>query len=136
MLEKDVLLAKIYNIKNCLDSIDKVTKGDVESVNDMFVEDVVVLNLQRACQACIDMAKVVISLKSLGLPNSYKMSFSLLSKNNLISNESSVNMQNMVGFRNIAVHDYQDIDKDILKSVLTKNLKDFAQFYTELMSNI
>lgn len=36
----------------------------------------------------------------------------------------------MTGFRNIAIHDYQSLNIDILKSILTKNLKDLEDFYT------
>lgn len=42
-------------------------------------------------------------------------------------------MQSMVGFRNIAIHDYQSIDVDILKSILTKNLKDIEEFYATVI---
>jgi len=41
----------------------------------------------------------------------------------------------MVGFRNIAIHDYQTLDVDILKSILSKHLKDLEQFYTTLLTH-
>lgn len=34
----------------------------------------------------------------------------------------------MVGFRNIAVHDYQALALDILKAILEKHIDDFKQF--------
>jgi uncharacterized protein YutE (UPF0331/DUF86 family) len=39
----------------------------------------------------------------------------------------------MVGFRNIAVHDYQAVDFEILKVVVSKHLKDFEDFYIEIL---
>ena len=45
-------------------------------------------------------------------------------------------MISMVGFRNIAVHEYQEINTDILKSILVNNLKDFEEFYSLVFSNI
>ncbi len=42
-------------------------------------------------------------------------------------------MESMVGFRNVAIHDYQTINKDILKSILVKNLKDLEDFYTRIL---
>jgi uncharacterized protein YutE (UPF0331/DUF86 family) len=44
-------------------------------------------------------------------------------------------MQSMVGFRNIAIHEYQALDADILKAILIKNLQDFEQFYTTILNH-
>lgn len=55
--------------------------------------------------------------------------FFSLYKNSFISEELSKNLIRMVGFRNIAVHEYQRLDLDILKSVVKNNLKDFEEFY-------
>lgn len=95
-------------------------------------EDIFVLNLQRAIQASLDMAHAVISQNDYALPNSYKMSFEVLHGNGWIDHDTCVRLQKMVGFRNIAVHDYQEIDSGILKSILTKHLVDFERFYKQI----
>ncbi len=41
----------------------------------------------------------------------------------------------MVGFRNIAIHDYQSIDPEILKSILKTNLPDLEDFYTNVLKH-
>ena len=41
----------------------------------------------------------------------------------------------MVGFRNIAVHEYQALDLEVLKSILKNNLKDVEDFYAALISH-
>lgn len=133
MLEKDVILSKINIVQNCLKTIDSATKGNPASVSDFMIENVVVLNLQRACQACIDMAQVVIAKQELGLPNSYKMSFHILAKAGILQENTAFKMGKMAGFRNIAVHDYQEISIDILKSILTNNLTDFKEFYDQII---
>ncbi len=51
MLEKDAIFAKIAIIKNCLKTIKKATHGDSRRLDDVFCQDVFVLNLQRAAQA-------------------------------------------------------------------------------------
>ena len=45
-------------------------------------------------------------------------------KNNIISKELSKNLQGMVGFRNIAVHDYQAMSLDILQKIIENHLED------------
>jgi uncharacterized protein YutE (UPF0331/DUF86 family) len=41
-------------------------------------------------------------------------------------------MKRMVGFRNIAVHCYQDLERPILESILGKHLDDFLALVTEV----
>ncbi|NIR52242.1 DUF86 domain-containing protein [candidate division KSB1 bacterium] len=136
MLEKDVVLSKISIIKHCLDRIKKVTNLAPDSLENFDKQDIFVLNLQRAIQACIDIANLIISKHDYRLPNSYKMSFYILFENKWINSETCKRMQKMVGFRNIAIYDYQEVDTEILKSILTKNLSDFEKFYKQIHKKI
>lgn len=136
MIEKDVVLSKISIIKNCLNRIKKTTDLKPESLDDLDVQDIFVLNLQRAIQSAIDIANLIISATKYRLPNSYKMAFTILDENDWIDAETARLMQKMVGFRNIAIHDYQVIDINILKSILTKNLSDFEKFYRQILKKI
>lgn len=134
--EKDTVLSKISIIKNCLNSIKKVTKLDSTKLDEIFIQDVYVLNLQRAIQACIDIANIIVAKKGFKLPAAYKDSFIILRQNNILDKDLTDKMISMVGFRNIAVHEYQEINTDILKSILVNNLKDFEEFYSLVFSNI
>ena len=53
--------------------------------------------------------------KHLGIPQSSRESFELLSSHQFISEELAQNLKAMVGFRNIAVHNYQTINLKILE---------------------
>ncbi|MEY3369648.1 MAG: hypothetical protein RLZZ361_318 [Cyanobacteriota bacterium] len=129
-IDRDLILAKINNIQNCLNSIKTYTRNfDINSLDEIMVQDLVVLNLERAIQACIDIALHILSREALGVPLSMGDAFFSLYKNSFISEELSKNLIKMVGFRNIAVHEYQRLDLDILKSVVKNNLKDFEEFY-------
>lgn len=70
------------------------------------------------------------------LPAAYKDSFLILRQNDILDKDLTDKMISMVGFRNIAVHEYQEINTDILKSILVNNLKDFEEFYSLIFSNI
>lgn len=130
MLEKDVIFSKISIIKNCLKTIEKATALDPEKLDDIIIQDVFVLNLQRAIQAAIDMATIVISEKGLKLPATYKDCFQILKDNDLIDADLAKKMVQMTGFRNIAVHDYQKIDLNVLKAILTRRLQDLEEYYS------
>lgn len=55
MLDRDVVLAKVATIQRCLLRINQVTGLDPERLDNQDVEDIFVLNLQRAVQTAIDL---------------------------------------------------------------------------------
>ena len=130
MLEKDALLSKISIIKRCLATIQKVTGLNLDKLDDVFVQDVFILNLQRSIQASIDMANILIAVNGWKLPASYKEAFTVLCEQRVIPDELAKVMMKMCGFRNIAVHDYQQITPEILKSILGNHLKDLELYYS------
>jgi uncharacterized protein YutE (UPF0331/DUF86 family) len=133
MIDRDVLIEKTNSIQNCLKRIHDTIKKDVNRVDNLDIQDIVVLNLQRAVQLTIDMASYIVSSKRLGTPKSLKDLFIILEQNKIIEPKISNKMQKMVGFRNIAVHDYQALDPAILKSIISLHLKDFEDFYDAII---
>lgn len=127
MSELDVVLSKINIIKNCLMAIEKAT---LRETDEEFRISLYEINLQRAIQACIDLANIVLSRDGLGLPNSYRQSFEILNKHRVIPSELTGKMISMVGFRNISVHDYQEINPEIVRQIVKSYLADFESFYT------
>ena len=133
MPDKDVVLAKVATIQKCLKRIKETTDLNPESLDDIDKQDIFILNLQRAIQAAIGLATHIVASEGLGLSDTIKGNFKLLKNAGIINERLAQRMESMVGFRNIAVHDYQVIDIDILKSILTKHLKDLEDFYTTVL---
>ena len=127
MSEIDVVLSKINIIKNCLMAIEKAT---AQEKDEEFKLSLYELNLQRSIQACIDLANVVLSKEGLGLPTSYRNSFTLLNHHQVIDHELTKTMIAMVGFRNISVHDYEQIKPEIVSKIVKSHLQDFENFYS------
>jgi uncharacterized protein YutE (UPF0331/DUF86 family) len=134
MPDKDVVLAKVAAIQRCLRRIKDVTGLDPARLEELNVQDIFVLNLQRVIQSAIDLGTHIIASEGLGIPETIRGNFILLERAKIITKTLSKRMQSMVGFRNIAIHDYQAIDVDILKAILIKNLKDIEQFYTVILT--
>ena len=128
MVDRDILLAKIASIRKSLERIRAVTGGTSESLNDLDIQDIFVLNLQRAVQATVDLAAHLVADEKIGLPTNLKENFALLESRQIIDPSLSRRLQAMVGFRNIAVHDYQQLDLTILKSILEHRLGDLEEF--------
>ena len=124
----DILINKIATIKRCLKRIRDVYDNGVEFKQNFTQQDSVVLNLQRTCEACIDIANHLNRQHQYGIPQSSRDSFTLLAQNNAIPVELTENLKKMVGLRNIAVHDYQELNLDIVIHIVKHHLSDFEDF--------
>ena len=128
MENKAVVMNKLETIEKCIRRIREEYEDNPENLYDYRRVDMIVLNLQRACEAVLDLAMYVVSNRKLGIPQNKREAFKILEENKIIDNTMSKKMQNMVGFRNIAVHEYKQIDEEILQSIIEKNLNDLLEF--------
>lgn len=121
----DVVLNKVTTIERCIKRINEVYEGSNKNVEDFTKQDSIILNVQRACEASIDLAMHVISEGKLGIPKMSREAFKLLEEADIIEKNLAQSLMNMVGFQNIAVHDYQALNVDILQVSLrlSYNLK-------------
>ena len=129
----DVLLNKLSTIVRCLKRIREVyAEAGANFANDYTRQDSVILNLQRACEASIDIANYLNKTNKLGIPQSSRDSFQILASAGFISPIVATNLKKMIGLRNIAVHDYKELNMDIVEAVINNHLVDFELFISEL----
>lgn len=124
----DVILNKTTTIERCVKRIYEVYEGNPANLTDFTKQDSIILNIQRACEASIDLAMHIVSKRKLGVPKSSREAFKLLLNAGLIEKSLANTLMNIVGFRNIAVHDYQTLELDILEAILEKHINDFKVF--------
>ncbi|MEK6754776.1 MAG: HepT-like ribonuclease domain-containing protein [Bacteroidota bacterium] len=86
-------------------------------------------------QAAIDLAAHIVASEGLGIPKDLRDNFRLLQHADIIAPSMAEKMQKMVGFRNIAVHEYQNLDSVVLKSILVSNLRDVEDFYSAILKH-
>lgn len=72
------------------------------------------------------MGQHLIRRERLGIPQSARDVFTLLAKGGWLDNELAESLKRMVGFRNIAVHEYQTLQLPITVKVITDHLDDFC----------
>lgn len=128
----DIALSKIDSIKKCIKRINE-EYNTPDSLDNITRLDSIVLNLQRACEQAIDLANYILSRYKFGIPKTSRDSFMMLFDNNIIDKDITEKMKKMVGFRNLAIHDYQKINLDIIKSIIEKNLVDFEKYYNDIL---
>lgn len=129
----DVVVNKLATIRRCLNRIREEFTDETEFRSNFTKQDSVILNLQRACEASIDICNHIIRQRSLGIPQSARDSFEIMAQAKLIHTDSGEKLKKMVGLRNIAVHDYQALNLDIVVAVVKKHLIDFEDFSRQVV---
>ena len=125
----DVLLNKAASIERCLKRIDEEYRGHEQEFEINFTrQDALMLNLLRASETAIDAAMHLVRVHKLGLPQESKDAFRMLAQAGIVLPELSVQLQKMVGFRNIAIHNYAQPDLNIVRSIVEQRLGDFREF--------
>lgn len=132
----DVIFNKIEIIERCTSRINEVYAGNPNNLNDYTKQDSIILNIQRACEASIDLAMHIVSEKKLGIPQNSRDAFEVLFANKMISKSIMNKLKSMVGFRNIAVHNYQSINTKILEEIIEKHIDDLKEFTSIILKNI
>ena len=114
-MDKDVISSKLESLRRCLQRIkDKTPLSDAILSNDNDLQDIICLNIERAVQVCVDIASHIIASSDSPAPGSMGECFEQLGNLGLIPEELTSRMKKAVGFRNIAVHSYQEISSGLL----------------------
>lgn len=124
----DVVLNKISVIERCIKRINEEYQGNFKNLENYTKQDSIILNIQRACEASIDLAMHIVSEEKLGIPQNSRDAFDVLLKKKIINEDLTENLKSMVGFRNIAVHDYQSVNLLIIKEIIEKHIYDLGKF--------
>jgi len=125
----DVLLNKAASIERCVRRAREEYERDPASFADDFTrQDAAILNIQRACEAALDMGQHLIRRERLGIPQSARDIFALLAAGGWIENDLADALRRMVGYRNIAVHEYQTLQLPIAVAVITQHLDEFLDY--------
>ena len=125
----DVLLNKAASIERCVKRAREEYDRDPASFAEDFTrQDAAILNIQRACEAALDMGQHLIRRERLGVPQSARDVFALLAGAGWIDSRLAEALKRMVGYRNIAVHEYQALQLPITVAVITQHLDEFLDY--------
>ena len=128
-MENDVILKKMEALRHCITRIEEKRSADWGRIDENYdLQDILSINLERAVQLSVDIGLQIFSILSIKPPNTMAQVFTELESENVISTETARNLRSAVGFRNISVHEYDEIDWRIVETICTKHLKDFREF--------
>ena len=131
----DIILSKKVSIERCLKQINRYYRMEtgLPFVKDQLRMDAVAMNLQRVAELTIDIANHLVKIRKLGLPRDSRESFTLLAQAGIIDETMMYKLQGMVGFRNILVHEYQELDMHILIDVIEHRTQDLLEFANQAL---
>jgi uncharacterized protein YutE (UPF0331/DUF86 family) len=126
---EEVLAQKITSLQRCVararEALEAAGAGFETNFN---LQDAALLNVVRACETAIDLANMLIRQRRLGIPTQSRESFGILVRERLIAPDLGERLQKIIGFRNLAVHRYRDLDLAIVRDVIATRLDDLLLF--------
>ena len=132
-MDQVILAQKLESLRRCIQRVEEKTPSNIDQlIQDPDVQDILVLNLTRSVQLCVDIGSHVISESDELAPTTMGDVFSTLQALGAITPATCESMQKAVGFRNVAVHNYDVINWEIVFAICKKFLVDFRRFAKEI----
>jgi len=129
MIDKDLILAKAGKVDSHLRRIrEKKAVTLEEFLGDLDRQESILFNMQMAIQSCIDIAAHVISDEEMGVPGSTNEMFYMLQENSWLPPELTEKMVAAAGFRNLIVHEYDNVDLKRVYDIAQQDISDLEDF--------
>lgn len=128
-MDRLILREKLESLRRCIARVEEKKPSSLAALEgDLDLQDILVLNLTRAVQICVDLGSHIISEADAAAPQSMGEVFAVLARLGIIEEATALNLRKSVGFRNIAVHHYEAIDWEIVLAICERSLEDFRTF--------
>lgn len=136
-MDRAVIERKLEVLRRCLLRLrTKRPASAAQLATDADLQDVLVLNLSRAVQVCVDIGAHLLAGSEQPVPSTMGETFVRLADAGMIGAESAQRLRKAVGFRNIAVHNYEVIDWAIVFALTGEPLSDLERFAAEVASQL
>lgn len=128
-MDREVIEQKLESLRRCLQRVADKCPPDPETLaRDPDLQDIIALNLTRAVQLCVDIGAHLIVGMEVPPPDTMGQTFDALAQAGVINEGLAMQLKKAVGFRNIAVHNYEAIDWAIVHAIASHHLEDFTAF--------
>lgn len=128
-MDRLVLQEKLESLARCVRRVEQKRPQSLDLLTaDPDLQDILVLNLSRAVQLCVDIGSHLISATDAPAPQTMGEVFSTLAGLGVIPSDLAARLRAAVGFRNVAVHNYDRIDWAIVFAISTRFTDDFRAF--------
>ncbi len=131
-INHQLLVQKISQLGEIIRRIENMdfTLEELENISDL--QDLLTFRLIQGVEIAIDIATHLIAGLGLKVPESAASSFDVLAQEKIISKKLAKSLRQAVGFRNLAVHRYADLDFRLVYHDYHQDLNDLRQFVTAI----
>lgn len=114
-MDKEIVLTKLESLRHCLERIESQQIRSLQDLQEnLDKQDITVLNLERAIQLCVDIAAYLLADSRAPVPDTMAGTFKRLALQGVLDKSLAEKLGRSVGFRNIGIHQYQDINQEIV----------------------
>lgn len=136
-MDREVIEQKLESLRRCLQRVADKCPSDPETLGrDPDLQDIISLNLTRAVQLCVDIGAHLIAGMEIPPPDTMGQTFDALVETGVIHEKLAMQLKKAVGFRNIAIHNYKEIDWTITHAIARHHLGDFTEFAKAIASRL
>ena len=129
MEDEGLVSAKLESLMRCIHRIELKRPDSLATLEaDLDVQDILAVNLERAVQLCVDICMHLLSSRGLPVPGTMAEGFGAAADAGHFPPELAKRLARGVGFRDIAVHQYDKINWKIVYDIVWKRLGDFREF--------
>ncbi len=128
-MDKNRILEKIDELEKYLRELEEYLPEEKEDyLNSGLKKRACERAFQLASEDLLDICNLIISEKGFGIPADSKDSIRKLAENGVITGSLSTRLEELIGFRNLLVHQYGRVDDSRAYSYLNMEMKDFYEF--------
>ena len=136
-MDRLVIDQKLESLRRYLRRIEEKRPADAGVLkNDADLQDILAMNLTRAVQVCVDIGAHLIATLDVPPPDTMGQTFDILARAGILNADLATQMKKAVGFRNIAVHEYETVDWDLVYEIVMHHTRDFAEFAKAVASKL
>jgi uncharacterized protein YutE (UPF0331/DUF86 family) len=137
LVDRNLVLRKIADIETYLSQLREFSGVTLEEYrSDWKTQRIIERTLQMMIESCVDIANHIISDEGTRPPTTYVDTFRILFENNIIEADLFGTLEKMAKFRNVVVHQYEEVDAEIVILILKKHLHDFERFKEAVLNYI
>jgi uncharacterized protein YutE (UPF0331/DUF86 family) len=135
MVDRPLILRKLDSLSLYAKQLSEF-RGIVleEYRRDWKTQRIVERTLQMAVETCADIANHLIADGGLRAPTSAVDAFTVLKESGIVSEPLHGALVKMAKLRNVVVHQYDEVDAEIVIAILARHLDTFDSFRAEILA--
>ncbi len=136
-VDQNVINARVSKIREYIKILEEIQDEPKQAFMDNYkIYGLAERYLHLAIECVLDIGNHLISRLELQKPNRYQEIFLILGKNSILPMEFAVKIAKMAGFRNILIHSYLEIDRELVYEHLHHDISDFNEYIKYIIKYI